>query len=289
MRRLPNTLVVTGCDAGHYSLVAELLASLTDTGREGYDVGFVHVGDDEIPPEIANRVDRVADLGGDTFLETHSEGFRLAYLGVKPRLPELFPGYDTYVWLDGDTWVQNRVGIDQIVHCAQLADFSAHPELDPNYHRYPAVSDRLLTLYRGLFGADEAARHVLAPQFNSGVFGARAGSPIWRLWGEVLDRTRPIVEATPGLYHSDQAPMHHLVASGRLNAYPLRAVNNWLAHAALPAVNLARKRLTAPTFPHEEINILHLTWVTKSHVYRLGGGDRLVSFRYNAIKALFAE
>lgn len=285
---MPSTIVVTGCDAAHYGLAAELLASIHDAGREGFDIGFIHVGDDAVPAEIAGRVDRLAHTGADGFLDRHTEGFRLAYLGVKARLPEFFPGYDTYVWLDGDTWVQNRAGIDQIVHCAQLADLCAHPELDPNYHRVNIPSDRLMQLYAGLFGAEAAARDVRRPLFNSGVFAARAGSPLWRLWTQILAQTRAKVEATPDLYHSDQTPMHHLIASGQLQVYPLRAVNNWLAHAALPAVNLARKRLTAPTFPHEEINILHLTWVTKSERYRMGDTGREISFRYGDIKALFA-
>jgi hypothetical protein len=286
---LPSTLVVTGCDAGHYSLVAELLTSLHDAGREGFDIGFVHVGDDDVPPEIASRIDRLVHVRGDAFFENRGEGFRLAYTGVKARLPEYFPGYDTYVWLDGDTWVQNRAGIDQIVHCAQLADLCAHPELDPNYHRMNVPSDRLMHLYGGLYGAEAASRDIRAPQFNSGVFGAKASSPLWRLWSEAQVEANAKVAATPGLYHSDQTPLHHLIASGRLGAYPLRAVNNWLVHAAYPAVNLARKRLTAPTFPFEEINIVHLTWVTKTARFRLGDTGRDISFRYAEIKALFAE
>lgn len=286
---MPSTLVVTGCDVHHFPLAADLLASLTDAGREGFDVGFVHVGDEELPADIANRIDRLAQLRGDTFHQTYAEGLRLSYLAVKARLPELFPGYDLYVWLDGDTWVQNRVGLDQVIHCARLADFSAHPETDPNYHRFTVVSERLAKFYPALFGESETSWQVRMPQFNSGVFGARASSPLWRLWGAELERTRAIVDATPGLYHTDQAPLHHLIVTSKLNPYPLRAVNNWLVHAALPAVDFKRKRLTAPTFPNEEINILHLTWVTKDRVYRMGDGDRTISFRYRAIKALFAE
>jgi hypothetical protein len=285
---VPGTLVATGCDSAHYELVIDLLASLTDAGREGLTVGFVHIGDDAVPPAIEGAVDHTVHLTDDSFVTDGLRGFRLAHLMIKPRLPELFPGYDTYVWLDGDTWVQNRVGLDQIIHCAQFADLCAHPELDPNYFHERIPTDRLINLYGVLYGAGAAARDIRLPMFNSGVFAAKAASPLWALWREALAEVSQPMRDTPGLYFSDQVPMHRLIASGRVSVYPLRAVNNWLVHAAPPAVNLARKRLTAPTFPHEEINILHMTWITKDATYRMAGGDREISFRYRSIKALFA-
>jgi hypothetical protein len=286
---VPKVIVVTGCDSAHYDLVSDLLASLGDAGREGLAVGFVHIGDDAVPDQIAASVDSVAHVADNAFFVEGARGFRFAYLGIKPRLPEFFPGYETYVWLDGDTWVQNRVGLDQIIHCAQLADMCAHPELDPNYFREPIPSNRLTELYGALYGEDEAARHIRLPMFNAGVFGARAGSPLWTLWREALvEVSRPMAQA-PGLYFSDQVPMHHLIATDRLSVHPLRAVNNWLVHAGAPSLNLARKRVMTPTFPHEDINVVHLTWITKDAKYRIDQGGREISFRYRSIKALFDE
>ena len=117
----------------------------------------------------------------------------------------------------------------------------------------------MITLYAALFGFEAAASHNRLPTFNSGVFAAWATSPLWAAWRAVLTETRPTILANPGLFFSDQAPMHYLIASGQLTVYPLRAVNNWLLHAAIPSINLERKCLAATTFPHEEINILHMT------------------------------
>jgi hypothetical protein len=285
----PKTIIVTGCDSAHYDLVVDLLTSLTDAGRDGLAVGFVHVGDDALPPEIEAAVDCVAHVAADAVHGADLRGFRLAHLTIKPRLPEFFPGYEVYVWLDGDTWVQNRVGLDQIIQCAQLADMCAHPELDPNYFREPIPSNRLTGLYGALYGEDEAARHIRLPMFNAGVFAARAGSPLWALWRQALaEVSRPMAQA-PGLYFSDQVPLHRLIATDRLSVHPLRAVNNWLVHAGAPSLNLARKRVMTPTFPHEDINVVHLTWITKDAKYRIDHGGREISFRYRSIKALFDE
>ena len=284
----PKVIVVTGCDSNHYDLVLDLLTSLTDAGREGLTVGFVHVGDGRAPSEIDAAADLVAHVADDKDPAEKRRGYLLSYLAVKARLPELFPGFDVYVWLDGDTWVQNRVGVDQVIQCAQLADLCAHPELDPNYFRVKLPSSRLLELYGAHYGADEAARHVRLPMFNSGVFAARADSPLWALWREALGEVHRRAATAPGLYFSDQVPLHRLIATGRVSVHPLNAVNNWLVHAATPSVNLTRKRLLTPNYPHDEINIVHLTGSTKDKEYRLGASERGISLRYRSIRALFA-
>jgi len=284
----PRTIVVTGCDSAHYDLVLDLLTSLSDAGREGFTVGFVHAGEGPIPPAIKAAADCVAQVT-DQDPAHQLRGYRLAYLMVKARLPEFFPGFDVYVWLDGDTWVQNRIGVDQVIASAQLADLCAHPELDPNYFRVKVPSSRLLELYGAHYGADAAARHIRLPMFNSGVFGARVDSPLWSRWREALAQVHERTIATPGLYFSDQVPLHHLIAGGRVSVHPLNAVNNWLVHAATPSVNLARKRLLTPNYPHDEINIVHLTASTKDKEYRLATSDRGFSLRYRSIRALFAE
>jgi hypothetical protein len=123
--------------------------------------------------------------------------------------------------------------------------------------------------------------------FNCGVFAARAASPVWRLWGGAMAEASGPMRDDPRLYFSDQTPFHHLVASGRLTIHPLRAVNNWLVHAALPGVDLVRKQLVTPNYPHEPINIVHLTGVTKDDRYALAGVGS-ISFRYSAVRALFS-
>ena len=283
-----GTIVVTGCDAAHFGLASELLASLGHAApKREFSIGFVNVGAGVLPDQIQAGVDIVFPLADTGFIDEGRRGFRVAYLAVKARLPEFFPGFDTYVWLDGDTWVQNAVGIEQIAHCAQLADFAVHPELDANYFAEPIPSTRTLWAYPSIYGEDEARKQITTPMVNGGVFGARAGSPLWSAWHEALRELTSRAEGRAEFYFSDQIPLHRLIALKRLSIYPLRALNNWMIHAARPAVDFKRRRLLAPTFPHEEINIIHLTGTTKAARYKLGDGDEEISFRYQAVLALF--
>lgn len=278
-----KTIVVTGCDANHYGLAAELLASLqADVGRR-HAIGFVQVGEGTPPPIVAT-VDATVKLVPDAVIGP-GEGFRLAHEGVKSRLPEFFPGYDLYIWLDADTWVQQPVGLADIAAAAQLADVSVHSQGDPNYFTCLAPDDYTLNVYQTMFGAADRQRFGRFPMVNAGVFGARAGSPLWGAWKATLADVRTRLAGSERRFFSDQIPLHRLIYSGAVTIHPLRAVNNWLVLHSLPRVDWTAGRLTAPSYPYEPINIVHLVGRSKTQTYPLN--DQQISLRYGAVKALF--
>jgi len=163
-----------------------------------------------------------------------------------------------------------------------------HPERDPNYVLSGEGSRYYLnSTYTAICGAEEAAHGSTFTDINSGVFAAAASSPLWRLWKAALEDMRERARVRDDVYFSDQIPLHRLIVSGQVSLAPLRAVNNWLVFFATPAINLQRRRLLAPSYPFEEINIIHLVGTSKIARFRLPtGGD--ISLRYREIKALFA-
>jgi len=278
-----KTIVVSGCDARHDPLAAELMASLEAIEDRGFDIGFIRVGAAPAPASIAAVADFVATVEPSAPLGPN-QGFQFAYDAVKPRLPELFPGYDIYVWLDGDTWVQNAVGIRQIMDAALLADISLHSQGDPNYYGCLAPDDYTIGVYEIAFGPEDRQRFARFPMVNGGVFGATARSPVWQAWKSTLADVRARLEGRERRYYSDQIPLHRLIYSGAITLHPLRAVNNWLVLHSLPRLDPATGRLTAPSLPYEEINIVHLVGPAKTRTYELNG--RTTSLRYPAIRDL---
>jgi hypothetical protein len=280
-----RSIVVTGCDANHFDLATDLLTSLRDQRGRDITVGFIHVGDDPLPAAIAEMADQVVNVPDSDDLAA-KRGYPLARLVIKPRIPEFFPDFDTYVWLDGDTWVQNATGIDHLVHCATLSDVCMHPEADPDYFHRQVPDPHTVNVYLSLFGREEMERHVHFTMLNAGVFSAQASSPLWQKWKEALAMLRDQA-AEPRPYFSDQIPLHRLVSRGELRVHPLRAVNNWLAYHASPAFNLERKLLLTPTFPHQEINIIHLVAQSKDRRFRLGTDGGEITLRYRDVRQLF--
>jgi hypothetical protein len=278
-----KTLVVTAFDHRHDPLGAELLASLQNAPRRDFAIGLVRMGSEAAPRRLVEAADLFVQLAKDRADLIATHGFDVSHLGVKARLPTLFPGFDTYVWMDGDTWLQNAEGVRQMVEAAAFADIAAAPEADANYWPHPRPHDYSRRTYRVIYGAAEAALWSPFPIINSGVFAAQAGSPLWDLWREALEDARDRQAGREDPFFSDQTPLHRLICSGRLTLQPLRAVNNWLVHLARPAIDIDAKLVRAPSYPFEAINIVHLAADSKASLYRSLDG-REVSFRYSAIR-----
>ncbi len=278
-----RTIVVTGCDANHDVLTSELLMSLRRTSARAFTIGFLRVGDAPAPQSLTSQADIVVHVPLGDLTVGPDEGFQMACSGIKPRLPDIFPGYDIYIWLDGDTWVQNGVGLAQIAMCAPKADVCIHPQLDPNYFLCQYPDNYTLIVYEKLFGAQERERLARFPMINGGVFGATATSPLWKKWQLALEEVRARQIQEKSRFFSDQIPLHRLIYSGHLTICPLRAVNNWLVLHGVPRLDKSTGRLTAPSFPYEEINIVHLVGNSKWLKYDLDGS--VTSLRYSALHA----
>jgi hypothetical protein len=279
-----RVIVVTGCDRHHVDLAVDLLDSIAEAGLADMHIGFVHIGDEPVPDVVAKRVRQVATvpIGG---LSVHQgEGFLVARLGIKARLPQLFPGYDIYIWLDADVWVQRVQGLYDIAAAAVLADIAVHPQLDPNYIGCLYPDDYTVDIYRRLYGRAATERLARRPMVNGGVFGACAASPLWALWRRELSDVAADMTKRPDRFFSDQIPLHRLIHTERLSVIPLRAVNNWLTLHSLPRFDPSTGLLTAPSPPHEPINLVHLVGGLKTRQIELGG--RMTGLRYRDIGRL---
>lgn len=276
-----RTLVVTACDANHYGLATGLIASLNAISDRSFQIGFAQVGDVPVPAAIRDGVDVLVGVSAGTFKLQPGEGFMLAALAVKARLPELFPGYDIYVWLDGDIWIQNAAGLEEVVRDIDEVDICIAPQIDIHYHGCEFPDHYTLATYRGLFGDEVTERYVRRPMVNSGVFAARRDSPLWRRWSDLLFELRARIGERPGRFFSDQIPLHYLIFSGALTFAPLRTINNWLVSHA-PVRFSHKARLTVPSPPFEEINIVHLIGSSKDLTFDFAG--RQFGMTYQAIQ-----
>jgi hypothetical protein len=292
---MAKTLVVTGCDENHHELAIDLIASLEDRGFRGSQLAFIDLGAADPPEQLSRHFDlQMKQTPGPAKFS----GITCCFLALKSRLPSLFPGFDTYIWLDADCWIQNTSAISDLIEAAQHADIAVHPELDIHYFRNKMPSSRTLTLYQNLYGDDMSRKLSRFPMVNCGVFSARCNSRLWREWAAAMEELRTRWQQGVDVWFSEQIPLHRLIYSGRISMFPLRAVNNWQLYVSVPLVDIERKRIVTPTPPHEEINIIHLAGRTKKERYRLRDvamksadhprAEADVSFRYRDVRSLFA-
>src|SRR5579863_150981 len=135
-----RTLIVTAADDNFFPLLHDLLSSLHQWRERPFtDLAVFDLG---LSLDNKNRVARFAryiveprwDL---PVADTHRARFPShRALTVRPFLPDYFPGYDVYMWMDADTWVQERFAIERYIAAAAQGCFAAVSHRHSAY-RYP--------------------------------------------------------------------------------------------------------------------------------------------------------
>lgn len=260
-----TTILVTGGDAAYFALMREMIRSVR-RAPEGRAVAL-GVLDCGLAPEETAWLRRagavVVEPGWDVTLREDlpvPPSFRA--LTARPSLRRYFPGYDSYVWLDADVWVQDWRAVALLIEGARLGDIAIVPEVHRSYGNLRDQRDDFEEAngraYARAFGAEAAQRLIRRPLNNAGVFAIRAISPAWETWAAVLaEAARHSVDMI------DQIALNVAIYDRGLREVRLPPTCNWIAHLATPAWDEARGVFVEPDPPYEPIGILHLTLGTK--------------------------
>jgi hypothetical protein len=208
----------------------------------------------------------------------------LRALTVRPFLPRYFPGYDVYLWIDADAWVQERFALDWYIAIAAGGSLAITPEVDRAYRGGPGPLFWRTSRMRAYFGAPAEDRARWDWYFNAGVFALPAAAPHWARWAE---RFAQGLATTAGKLCCDQTALNYAIWTDGLPVHPLPALCNWLCHLATPAYDPRRGRFCEPLLPGQPIGILHLADVSKDRVLTLRGEGhgRRITLRFPGVGA----
>jgi len=267
-----RTLVVTAADEAFMPLLRGLVESLQQwEPRPFNDLACFDLG---LAPESRRWIEGVAthvveprwDLPVHEKLRQKQPELRA--LTVRPFLPRYFPGYDAYLWIDADAWVQERFALEWLLAAAATGRLAAAPQVHHAYLQTERNFNWRMQRMQACFGL-EAGRWLLwDTYFNAGVFALRSDAPHWALWAKWFTLG---LEATNGKLCCDQTALNQALWMEHLPVNPLPALCNWLCHLALPRFDVERRRFCEPTAPGHPIGILHLSANSKdSHVEQRG-------------------
>jgi lipopolysaccharide biosynthesis glycosyltransferase len=280
---LSSAIIITAADAGFFGLLCDLMLSLEaqKKSRE-IDVGFFDLGltaaqRDWVTPRVTKCVEPGWDFDVPQTWRSDKPHYRA--LTVRPFLPQHFPGYDVYIWIDADVWLQDWRGIELYSLGAQKSDLAAAPHTDRCYPFKPAVARYRHHLFEQGYG--KSAADALTPQqyMNVGVFAARADSPLWHPWAEAYQEA---LNRSAGAMFSEQIALNYACYGSRLRVELLPAVYNWQCHLAVPSWDPASQLFCEPYLPHAPISMVHLTYTSKNQAYDircLDGRSRSMSLR----------
>jgi lipopolysaccharide biosynthesis glycosyltransferase len=264
-----RTLVVTASNDAYMPLLTGLLTSLEQLAHFQFfeDIACLDVGLSAGNLHgLAARGIRVVQPGWDlpVAAAVRTQSPHLRAMTARPFLPQHFPGYDLYIWIDCDAWVQEKFACDWLLGAGKDGALAIVPEFDQAYDNFTDEwrKDRL----QQYFG--ETVRDKLRPQtyFNSGVFALTSDAPHWMQWARHFELG---LQAAHGTLVCDQTALNGAIWFESLPVSPLPARCNWLCHLALPCFDRTSARFCETLPPHEPIGIVHLSGGTKDLAFRL--------------------
>ncbi|BBK38842.1 hypothetical protein STAQ_39200 [Allostella sp. ATCC 35155] len=276
-------LIVSGADAPFFGLLRGLLTSLRRRGvLGGADLGVLDGG---LRPEQRDWLEsqgvlvRPAEWGFDFPLARHLEREHpsLKVLLSRPRLPAIFPGYDSILWLDADLWVQRADAVALFFQVAERGRLAAVLELDRSYAELWAGRpywDRVRNANAAVAGREVADALAFRPTINAGALALPASAPHWERWRALTEENfRRLARHEWPVFLVDQLALNRTVHIEGLPFRPLPTWCNWLCHMALPAWDPGTRTLRDPFPPGDPIGLVHVSDRTKHGPVRLPGTD----------------
>ncbi len=258
-------IIITASSAQYFSLMAGLLFSIKDRPEAKdvvfglYDLGLTQEQKQWLAKYQVHIVKPDWQFGLDD-----NCGLSIAYKGLlaRPFISRYFPGFDQYLYIDADAWIQDWSAVEDYFNGINHSVIAITPELNPAYSNHFADAkqyrDFVYETYEACRDVETAERYGDYSILNAGVFAIPVDSPVWTLWEEELgisiqQTTHHCVEQTSlnlALLKNFDIMDHHSI-------HLLSAPHNWLCHLSLPFFNDSTQQFVEPFSPYHEVGILH--------------------------------
>ena len=266
--------LVSAANDRYLELLEGMLGSLAEKLTE-YDLKIIDLG---LSPESIERIkafqERVefADPGWRRSVPGHQTTQQHKKVHIaKPYIPQIFPGYEGYLWVDADVWFQDPTALDDYVAAAVQSDatfsFESHPMYRSNqkirHFRIfgkpiiKGVKDYFFQKMLRMFGPEVAVEVGYRQVLNSGVFYIASGSEVWSAWQQTIELA-DLKRHYKSTQISDQTCLQVALIRRQLPHGIVPATHNWLPGRAAPLFDTATGTLLDPMFPNAPIKAIHL-------------------------------
>ena len=179
-------------------------------------------------------------------------------------LPEYFPGYKKYIWIDADAWVNSWESIELYSKGCENKKLAIATSADRSYGRvlraewvfgsFAKIKSQNYKHAKSSGFSEKIARKVaLKPHLNIGVFALEVDAPHWKVWQENLKKAL----SSGKIWGSEQIAMNITIYSDNLEVEILPAYCNWTLIEALK-FDQKLNTFVEPYLPNHKIGIIHL-------------------------------
>jgi len=264
---MKKNVIISLADANYFELVNELVDSIKSHKQsENVAICIMDAGlKSEQIKILEKKVDIIKKAEWDIEVSSSKVKDRewLKSQVSRAFLPRYFPGYDKYLWIDADAWVNSWYAIelyfkgcdDKKLAIATSADraYGRVLRADWFFRSFARIKSQNYKHAKSSGFSEKIAREVaLKPHLNIGVFALESNAPHWEVWQKNLKKAL----SSGKIWGSEQIAMNITIYSDKLDVEILPAYCNWTLIEALK-LDEKKNTLVEPYLPNHEIGIVH--------------------------------
>ena len=264
---MKKNVIISLADANYFELLDELVNSIkrfresANTAICILDAGLT----DEQKQKLSSKVDEIKSADWDIEVPSFKVKGRewLKSQVSRAFLPKYFPGYEKYLWIDADAWVNSWEAIDLYFKGCENNKLSIATSADRAYGRvlraewvigsFARIKSQNYKHAKSSGFSEKIAREVaLKPHLNIGVFALEANAKHWEVWQNNLKKAL----SSGKIWGSEQIAMNITIYSNNLPVEILPAYCNW-THIGGMKFDENKNTLVEPYLPNHQISIVH--------------------------------
>jgi len=264
-----SNAIVTLADSNYFELLQELINSIKvhderkDVSICVLDAGLTEDQVNILKPKVHSIKKAKWDIEVPGYKVLKKEWLKSQV--SRAFLPNYFPEFKKYLWIDCDAWVNSWSVIDLYFKACDNGKLGITQSIGPGY--------RIMSKVKWLLGKvaviksqnykhakssgidDDIARKLaFAPHINIGVFSLEKNSKCWEVWQKNLKKTL----SKGKVFGSEGLAMNIAVYHDNVEVEFLPLKCNWITSHLLPKYDSENNAFVEPFLPNEKIGIMHL-------------------------------
>ena len=266
---MKKNVIVSLADANYFDLLLELVESVKSF-KESSEVAIC-ILDAGLTKEqleiLSKKVDEIKKAEWDIDVPAYKVMGKewLKSQVSRAFLPNYFPNYNKYLWIDCDAWVQDWSSIDLYFKACENGKLGITQTMGPGYKIMSKVkwifgkialikSQNFKHAIKSKIGLNEARKIAFAPHINIGVFSLEKDSLCWSNWQKNLTKTL----SSGQVFGSEGLAINMSVYIDEIDTEFLPLNCNWIASNLLPKFSESTNAFVEPYLPNHKIGIMHL-------------------------------
>ncbi len=266
---MSSRAIVTLADSNYFDLLIELIDSIkkhdksNDTSICVLDAGLTSKQNQIIKNKVYTIKKAQWDIEVPKFKIAGKEWLKSQI--SRAFLPNYFPEFEKYLWIDCDAWVNSWESIELLFKACENGKLGITQSVGSGYR----VLSRVKWLFGKLalvksqnykhakksgFDENTARKIAFSPHINIGVFSLEKNSSCWKVWQEILKKAL----MSGQVFGSEGLAINIAVYEKNVPVEFLPLYCNWIASNVLPKYDIEKQTFVEPYLPHNKIGIMHL-------------------------------